>query len=166
MKIRINTPLARIEADLQEDQVKDLLRIALQYATGGQQSRTPSMKELFKEPWPYEPAPKVFIPDDKPKPNEDQTETDYKGFLYIKCEACGNTKGFCAKTPIKEARCDCGHATPLKDLKPLYVHCKCGESFKYRTNLTDDTATINCIKCGSPVDLEYHGKKNVYETIK
>lgn len=162
MRIRINTPMARIEADLQEDQVKDLLQIALQYATGG----TGSVVRHVEAAQPADPSPRVFVPDANPKPKEDRTETGYKGFLYIKCDACGSTKGFCAKTQIKEARCDCGHATPLKDLKPLYVNCKCGESFKYRTNLTDDTATINCIKCGSPVDLEYHYKNGEYATIK
>lgn len=162
MRIRINTPMARIEADLQEDQVKDLLRIALQYATG----ETGGVFRPVEAAQPADPAPRVFIPVDAPKPNEDQAETEYKGFLYIKCEACGNTKGFCAKTPIKEARCDCGHATLLKDLKPMYVNCECGKSFKYRTNLTDNTIAYNCIQCGSPVDLEYHGKKNAYETIK
>lgn len=162
MKIRINTPMARFEADLQEDQVKDLLRIALQYATG----ETGGVFRPVEDVQAADPAPRVFIPADKPKPKEGRAETSYTGFLYIKCEACGGTKGFFPRTPIKESRCDCGHATPLKDLKPLYVNCECGKSFKYMTNLTDDTATINCLECGSPVDLEYHGKKGVYETIK
>lgn len=162
MKIRITTPLARIEADLQEDQVKDLLRIALEYVTGF----TGSVLGTVEAVQAADPAPRVIIPSDEPKPKDDLTETGYKGFLYIKCEECGNTKGFCAKAPIREARCDCGHATPLKDLRPMYVNCKCGDSFKYRTNLTDNTATMNCINCGSPVDLEYHDKKGVYQTIQ
>ena len=161
MKIRINTPLARIEADLQEDQVKDLLRIALQYATG----EPGGVFRPIEAAQPAVPAPRVFTPVDSPKPKETRAETAYKGFLYIKCDACGKMKGYCARTPTKESRCDCGCVTPHKDLKPLYVKCKCGENFKYMTNLTDDTATMSCIHCGAPVDLEYHGKKGVYETV-
>lgn len=114
-------------------------------------------------------APKEQQPIPAPKPQQEQrpepTETGYKGFLYIKCEACGTKKGFCVKSPIKENRCSCGHVTELRNLKPLYVNCKCGNSFKYRTNLTDRVASIDCINCGSPVDLEYHEKNDVYVTI-
>lgn len=114
-------------------------------------------------------APQEPQPIQPPKPQQEQrhepAETGYKGFLYIKCEACGTTKGFCVKSPIKENRCSCGHVTELRNLKPLYVNCKCGDSFKYRTNLTDRVASIDCINCGSPVDLEYHEKNDVYVTI-
>lgn len=162
MKIRIDTPIARLTADLPEDQVKDLLRIALEYVTGN----SGVVFRPAEDVQPANPAPKIFIPKEDPKPRENAAEAGYKGFLYIKCEECGSTKGFCVKAPLKESRCDCGHATPLKDLKPMYVNCKCGESFKYMTNLTDDTASMNCIHCGSPVDLKYHGKKGVYQTIE
>lgn len=113
------------------------------------------------------PETPIHTPEPKPQPEQrpEPPETGYKGFLYIKCESCGYTKGFCTKQPIKETRCNCGHFTKLRNLKSLYVNCKCGETFKYRTNLTDRMATINCLKCGSPVDLEYHDKKNLYATI-
>lgn len=171
MKIRIETPIARLTADLQENQVAELLQIALRYATGGSTNSTLSMKEFMasrmsEESCPADPAPKVFTPKADHKPKKSTTEDGYKGFLYIKCEGCGSTKGFCLRAPSKEAYCDCGHKTPLKDLKPLYVNCKCGENFKYMTNLTEDTASINCIHCGSPVDLEYHEKNGVYQTIE
>lgn len=179
MKIRIDTPIARLTADLTEDQVTDLLRIALEYATGGDFAAGPAII-----------PPKIFIPDPDKKPQEIPdagpnttpkitfpTEPDkkpqetrtvapgYKGFLYVKCEACGEVKGFCVKSPIFENRCRCGQTTALRDMKPLFVNCKCGESFKYHTNITDPIATINCIKCGAPVDLQYHDKKGIYETI-
>lgn len=119
---------------------------------------------------PTKTIPTQEITPKQPQPQQEHrsepSETGVKGFLYIKCEACGKTRGFCAKTPIKRAACKCGHATELRNLKPLYVNCECGETFKYRTNLTDSIASINCIKCGSPVDLEYHDKKGVYATIK
>ena len=167
MKIRIDTPIARLAADLPEDRVKDLLRIALEYATGGTGSTYQPAAHAPAAP----PAkltgfsPKITVPKEDAKPRENPTENGYKGFLYIKCEECGNTKGFCVKAPIKENRCDCGHTTQFKDLKPLYVNCKCGDSFKYMTNLTENTATIDCIHCGSPVDLEYHANKGLYQTI-
>lgn len=114
--------------------------------------------------------PPKLPPIQTPKPRQEQrpepAEAGYKGFLYIKCEACGSTKGFCTKTPIRWHRCSCGHSTELRSLKPLYVNCECGEDFKYLTNLTDNMTSIDCIKCGSPVSLEYHDKKGVYATIK
>lgn len=159
MKIRINTPVARIEADLPEQQVAAILKIALDYATGGTGAeQTPIIVA------PPDPAPKTYSRQEKPAQNS--AEDGYKGFLYIKCEECGATKGFCAKVPIQEYRCDCGHVTELKDLKPLFINCKCGDSFKYRTNHTEATITMNCIHCDSPVDLEYHEKKGVYTTIE
>ena len=161
MKIRIDTPMARLTADLPEDQVKDLLRIALEYATGVSGSACQPADAIQ----PAEPAPKINFPEPPTKPQESPATTGNKGFLYIKCEACGTTKGFCAKTPITEHRCACGHLTALDNLKPLYVNCKCGAGFKYHTNITDNYASIDCIKCGAPVDMEYHDKKGIYETI-
>lgn len=161
MKIRIDTPIARLTADLTEDQVKELLRIALEYATGV----SGSVCRPVEDAQPANPAPKITFPEPPYNPQESHAEPGYKGFLYIKCEACGTTKGFCVKSPITENRCACGQVTALRNLKPLYVNCKCGESFKYRTNITDNYASIDCIKCGAPVDLEYHDKKGVYETI-
>lgn len=114
-------------------------------------------------------APQAPTLSKDPKPPQEQrhepTEAAYKGFLYIKCEKCGSVKGFFTRTPIKKNRCRCGHETELRGLKPLYVNCKCGANFKYQTNLTDNVASIDCINCGSPVDLEYHDKKGVYSTI-
>lgn len=167
MKIRIDTPMARLTADLPEDQVKELLQIAIGYVTGGQQSRTLSMKEVIakamSDPEPEQPAPMVTFVGQEPRPI--QAKQSYKGFLYIKCEACGTTKGFCAKTPTTKHRCTCGHETEIRNLKPLYVNCKCGASFKYQTNITDNYASIDCIQCGAPVDLEYHEKQDTYVTI-
>lgn len=161
MQIRIETPIANLTAELNENQVMDLLQTALGYATGRPaEVRPPIVK--FADVMNTRKNQDVPQNDQKPDPDE----VGYKGFLYIKCEECGNTKGYCAKSPRREHRCDCGHETPLSKLKPMYVKCECGEKFKYMTNLTENTATMNCIGCGAPVDLEYHGKKGVYETIE
>lgn len=162
MKITVNTPIARIEAHLPEDQVKDLLQLVIECVTDG----TSAVYQATEAPGADFPAPKISIPGDSPKHQGDHAEPGYTGFLYVKCEECGSAKGFCAKKPLQEYRCECGHKTPLSDLKPMHVHCECGEIFKYRTNLTDSTATMECIRCGSPVDLELHDKKGVYQTIK
>lgn len=90
---------------------------------------------------------------------------EYKGFLMIKCEKCGTVKGFCAKTPISEYKCECGGKTKLHDLKMVHLHCKCGSHFKYKTNITDERFEYNCLTCGSPVDLELNGRRNTYVTI-
>ena len=114
-------------------------------------------------------APQNIQPIPTPKPPQGQrpepAETGYKGFLYIKCSHCGAAKGYFPKTPIREHRCDCGNLTELRDLKPLYVNCKCGASFKYRTNLTSHMASMTCIQCKAPVDLELNTKKDTYTTI-
>lgn len=121
-------------------------------------------------PAQQEEAPQSPNPTPAPNPPQEQSpepaEAGYKGFLYIKCEQCGSTKGFCIKTPIRLHRCSCGHTTALRDLKTMYVNCKCGASFKYRTNIADRTTSMNCLRCEAPVDLEYHAKKGVYETIE
>lgn len=65
------------------------------------------------------------------KPDEGQGP--YKGFLLIVCEECGAVKAFCAKRETYSFRCDeCGYETPLENLRPMYMHCKCGKSFRYK----------------------------------
>ena len=89
----------------------------------------------------------------------------YKGFLYIRCENCGEVKGYNAKFPSTYHRCSCGHNTDLRDLRVAHVRCqKCGASFNYRTNLQHDF-TIECITCGSPVDMELGAKGTAFVTV-
>lgn len=91
----------------------------------------------------------------------------YRGFLLIKCAHCGKLRGFCAKQPITEYRCDeCEKTTPLHDLTSAYIGCKCGRHFRYRTNMVDDMFTYSCLSCGAPVDLTYNRKSGIYQTVK
>lgn len=83
----------------------------------------------------------------------DHNTEGYKGFLYIKCPVCGKEKGFCAKSSITEHKCECGHKTRLENLKPMYVHCDCGEDFKYFTNMDEDAFNYKCINCGDIVKI-------------
>lgn len=90
----------------------------------------------------------------------------YKGFLLIKCEHCGETRGFCAKQPIDEYKCNsCGEKTKLKDLRRLFMDCECGRHSKYYTNETAEVVTHNCIECGSPVDMMLNSRRTAYVSI-
>ena len=90
----------------------------------------------------------------------------YKGFLFIKCEHCGETRGFNAKVPIDEYKCsECGGKTKLKGLRPAHLDCECGKHWKYQTNETADVLTINCINCGQPVDMMLNSRRTAYVSI-
>lgn len=86
---------------------------------------------------------------------EAQHANGYKGFLLIRCPACGETKGFCVKSEISETRCRaCGARFPVVDLLPLFLNCpECGDTFKYYTNI-DEPTTWPCLTCKTPVELE------------
>lgn len=90
----------------------------------------------------------------------------YKGFLYIKCDHCGEVRGFCAKQPIDEYRCsECGGKTKLKGLRRMFLNCECGKSYRYYTNETAEVVTNNCINCGTPVDMMLNSRRTAYTTI-
>lgn len=136
---------------------------------------------------PSEPAPKKEEPKEEPKkeyctePNgavsEEPSEPEhteepssneprkYRGFLVVKCEHCGKTKGFLARQEISNYKCDCGGITPLGDLVPLTALCECGKRWRYMTNMKDDSFEINCIHCGSPIPVFWNDKKHKYETL-
>lgn len=44
-------------------------------------------------------------------------------------------------------------------------HCKCGKSFRYKTNAEAETITHSCLDCKAPVDMELNGKGTAYVTI-
>lgn len=90
----------------------------------------------------------------------------YKGFLHIKCEKCGTIKGYCTSRPLHYHRCGCRHNTPLVDLATVKANCKCGESFTYKTNIVEPYFTMNCLACGSPIELELDGNGTSYVTME
>ena len=90
----------------------------------------------------------------------------YRGFLLIRCEHCGKIRAYCSNYPVTYHKCECGHKTDLRDLKPLYVNCECGQRSYYRTNIEDPMIDVNCISCGAPVAVEWNAKKKRYGTIK
>lgn len=90
----------------------------------------------------------------------------YKGFLLIKCEACGSVHGFCSKAPIKSSLCkSCGHETSLDGLYTASFSCECGEYWSYRTNLTDPLIEHSCLSCGAPMSAE-QDKNGNYTPIR
>lgn len=181
MEITMKTPFGELNFNMPEKQALDLIQNAFQYAA----KKEPD--EIAQEaPHVSQEPPKVPQPINKPQSRaerlfgdfrgmrqeaketekaEEHEPEEYKGFLLIKCKHCGKIKGFCAKTPISEFSCDCGGKTELYDLKPAYIHCKCGSSWKYKTNNTDETFDYNCLNCGSPVDLELNSRRNTYITV-
>lgn len=107
------------------------------------------------------------MPAAEPRGNahRDDGQEAYKGFLYIECESCGKVKGYYAKYPSTYYQCKCGHRTPLRSLRMAHVHCKCGNEFRYRTNLQNQEFTISCLSCGSPVDMELGAKGTAFVTV-
>lgn len=130
------------------------------------------VKETFPEPVSVD-VPAVDLdtqelPDD---PDKDEypipAPEGYSGFLYIKCEHCGQIHAFCAKHKLTYHKCpDCGNKTDLEDLTPLYMRCECGQKSKYMTNMDEFAFDINCIQCGALVAVKYNNKKGSYETIE
>ncbi len=103
--------------------------------------------------------------EDWPNAGADAEQGPYKGFLLIECEECGEIKAFCAKRETYSFKCNCGHITPLEKLRPMFMHCKCGKDFRYRTNTNRATISHTCISCKAPVDMELNKKETAYVTI-
>lgn len=136
MNLTIRTDLEEKAFELKEDDCNKLMHIAASMQREYRNSR-----------------------DDRP------FEDGYKGFLIVKCKACGKIKGFCAKTPMTTFRCSCGEETPLSHMRKAYVTCKCGGHFRYRTNITDEYFDFSCLSCGSPVDMFWNAKKRTFESM-
>lgn len=174
MRVSINSPIASLVVDLPEHEVLSLIRVALNYVgkvpeipvlpplpIGGKfPEKKVEMNNVIKEALSKSSTPITLEGASIP------AKAEYKGFLYIKCEECGKFKGFMPKSPISEYHCDCGHVTKLVKMRAMYANCKCGQKFKYLTNADDKTLSLDCINCGAPIDLEYHDKNQVYQTIE
>lgn len=129
----------------------------------------PKKEEPKEEPKKeYCTEPNGAVPESEPEHTEEPSSNEprkYRGFLVVKCQHCGRTKGFLARQEISNYKCDCGGITPLGDLVPLTALCECGKRWRYMTNLTDDSFEINCIHCGSPIPVFWNDKKHKYETL-
>lgn len=103
-----------------------------------------------------------------PEARRDREEKDqygpWHGFLILQCAECGRARAFNAKQEIYAYKCGCGAETPLENLKPLYLRCKCGAEWRYKTNLQDETTEHKCIRCGNVVKTRLNGRKTAYVT--
>ena len=192
MQVTMITPFGEMKFAMPPDKVTALMQQAIQYASGQEpepqdQPQAAAPEEIPQPPEPPKAPPMAGRPHSRvermfgnfkagnhqePQKVDDHAEGEpqeaqtYKGFLIIKCEHCGEVKGFCAKIPASRNHCSkCGKTTELRGLKPLHLKCKCGSEFTYRTNLTDEAFDWPCLNCGSPVDLELNRRGDTYVTV-
>lgn len=153
MKVEIQTPFANGSFDLNSEQAMQVFKTALSFhnqnmkktpenmaakpAYGGKKKVTPAKRALSGPP-------------------------KYKGFLYIRCDACGNERGFCAKHPTNKCHCTCGSDTELKRLKVVHAVCRCGKTYTYFTNIGDKQFTMECMDCHAPMELTLAEDGNSY----
>lgn len=180
MKVRISIPGTYMAMEMEEEQARATFHkmAELLWLMGGR-------KQVMDEPGeagaqPENPGPSTptmskveAVAEDTGVLTEDVQElypkvisSGYGGFLYIRCPACGKTKGFCAKARLNNFRCDCGAVTRMENMVPLFMKCECGRQAKYLTNMTDKEFDITCYDCGAPVAVGWNEKKQMYETLK
>ena len=79
----------------------------------------------------------------------------YKGFLYLRCEHCGEEHAFNIKTPVNDYMCGrCGGVTMLDKLHKARFSCECGKEWRYQTNIDERLLEVPCISCNSPMIAE------------
>ena len=126
-----------------------------------------SAEEIYSDQGKQEAETMVETAGIPEKEGEDKMiSAGYGGYLYMKCPACGKTRGFCAKTRLNHYRCECGAVTRMEHMVPLYMKCECGRQARYLTNMTDTEFDITCYDCGAPVAVEWNEKKQMYETMR
>lgn len=117
----------------------------------------PDILEMAKAAQPAESAHRA------PEP---PVEAKFTGFLYVRCEKCGQERGFCAKTPISSCYCrECGGKTELKNMRQVKIWCECGSAYRYHTNIQDAAFDMPCLNCEAPVALEWNENKNRYQPM-
>lgn len=91
-------------------------------------------------------------------------EPSYRGFLLIRCEACGKVCAYNAREETREFTCrDCGHVTPLRDMAVAELRCPdCKKSWVYKTNLTDAEVFNRCVACGADMRSRWSTKLKRY----
>lgn len=142
--------------DLKQSEVVFLLNYAQEHSE--ESSKTESLDQSFRPEKTAEEQPDGYVSERR----------KYKGFMLIKCQECGETKGFCAKSPIDSYICNsCGERTPLSNLRTLYQDCDfCNHHSKYLTNLTDETVTHKCISCEQETTMVLNSRRTAYVTRK
>lgn len=97
---------------------------------------------------------------------ETPTAEKFTGFLYVRCEKCGQERGFCSKTPISSCYCrERGGKTELKNMRQVKIWCERGSAYRYHTNIQDAAFDMPCLNCEAPVALEWNENKNRYQPM-
>lgn len=158
-------PLEKTMAKAVEDSVKEVV------------DRLPFEPKTFQRPAPHKerivqrpniPAMvKPTLPTESThRAPEAPTAAKFTGFLYVRCEKCGQERGFCAKTPISSCYCrECGGKTELKNMRQVKIWCECGSAYRYHTNIQDAAFDMPCLNCKAPVALEWNENKNRYQPM-
>ena len=159
-------PLEKTMAKAVEDSVKEVV------------DRLPFEPKTFQRPAPHKerivqrpniPAMvKPTLPTESAhRAPEAPTAAKFTGFLYVRCEKCGQERGFCAKKrPF--LRATAGSAAgkrSSKNMRQVKIWCECGSAYRYHTNIQDAAFDMPCLNCEAPVALEWNENKNRYQPM-
>lgn len=165
MEVKIKSQYGELNYELTSQAYLDLLQTASLLSEGNK------VATEERKPQPQKPVA-TYNKQSKPVMNphyarfDDAKPRGYKGFLAIKCEHCGNLKPFCAKNALNISYCrECGAGTELVNLRKIDMFCKCGGHYHYQTNAEDAVITLECLNCGTPVDLEWNSHKSFYQSM-
>lgn len=178
MKVTIKTTFGNMAFDMSEENATKLIQAGMVYAdeykTGQDAPKeVPAQAPEAPKAAPVRRTERLFgtrtewdMPAAKTQPAKIGKPEGYWGFLYIRCGGCGQERGFNVREPITDARCQCcGMRTELKDMRLAFVHCRCGGSFTYRTNIKDYGFTMECLNCKNEVPLVLNERGTDYITV-
>ena len=138
----------------------------LPFAPKAFQKPEPQKKRMVQRPDILEKGKSCTARRKRPQGPEPPVEAKFTGFLYVRCEKCGQERGFCAKTPISSCYCrECGGKTELKNMRQVKIWCECGSAYRYHTNIQDAAFDMPCLNCEAPVALEWNENKNRYQPM-
>lgn len=158
-------PLEKIVAKAVEGSVKNLVD-RLPFEPKTLQRPAPQKKRMVQRPDILERAKAAQPAESAHRAPEPPVEAKFTGFLYVRCEKCGQERGFCAKTPISSCYCrECGGKTELKNMRQVKIWCECGSAYRYHTNIQDAAFDMPCLNCEAPVALEWNENKNRYQPM-
>ena len=158
-------PLEKTVAKAVEDSVKDVVgklpfAPKISQSPAPQKERVAQRSDILAKAKPVQPAESAHRAPEPP------AAAKFTGFLYVRCEKCGQERGFCAKTPVSSCYCrECGGKTELKNMRQVKIWCECGSSYRYHTNIQDAAFDMPCLNCESPVALEWNENKNRYQPM-
>lgn len=166
LAVEILGELKKEEAAAAQQKQEEPAEKAAEDSEKGTAERLPFAPKAFQKP---EPQKKRMVqrPDILERAKAAQpAEAKFTGFLYVRCEKCGQERGFCAKTPISSCYCrECGGKTELKNMRQVKIWCECGSAYRYRTNIQDAAFDMPCLNCEAPVALEWNENKNRYQPM-